>query len=229
MAETDGALSTLLNFISDSQHKLSKRAALVVILLFGLLFVDNYIGFSDYYAYQNKIEQITKIEALLQRSDLDSNMRKQLRAAENQILTRKSWIGQLPSLMSLMTSATSSRAIQANNPSSGKIIVVKQEAVKRNVYWHVGTSTWPLILLIIGFAIVPFAGERIEGGTIAAAILCIGALCVLAYALSILFLQIPILFGRPWLNYLLNSIISLALAFGVTMFFASFRKRSTTY
>ena len=177
----------------------------MVLLVAGVYLLDNYIGFSDFYGYEHKVEQVSKIESMLHRTDLDSTVRIQLKTLEKQILGRKSLFAYLPSFRSLITDTSISKPIQTQKAESAKII-----EVERSWRWHTVSSSWAIVLLMIGFLTYTIT-RKIDASAVGTLIVIEIFLIGIAYGISALLSLIPVLLGNPIYNYLLNFSLSFSM------------------
>jgi hypothetical protein len=74
----------------------------------------------------------------------------------------------------------------------------------RSRLWHTLSSSYSLILLIIVFAIVPFAEKKFIWNTFLGILILIIILAGFIWLFQFLFGLIPLIFNRPWINYVLN-------------------------
>jgi len=84
---------------------------------------------------------------------------------------------------------------------------VKAKPKTRSKLWHTISSTCALIFLIIVFAIFPFTEKKFSWNTFFGVILLILVLVGFIWLFQFLFGLIPVIWNRPWLNYILNIII----------------------
>ena len=140
-----------LNFITDSNRRLSSKAAIVILLLVSVVVLDNVTGFSYYYNKNRQLEQLEAIKILLSDSTLTTETRQKLVVLESHVLDRKSIIDYSLSFLkniSLASSKQSQNTIN-NNP---KII--------RNNIWFLLSTSGIYILTTILVVPVLFITDR---------------------------------------------------------------------
>lgn len=198
----------LVRMLFDDKHRLSFRAFILLSLIISLLVIDNYIGFSDYYNYEKKVAQIIQIETAIGNPRIDSATKVRLKRLETEIVERRSWLAYLPSLYSFAISKTSSRINQKTNPKSGKIIV---EEVKINPLYQLLSAGLPFTLVIVLAFLTAFFVDKIRLNTIIGFIAVMFIIQVPIALLAFVYSLIPIIDNRPYINYMINFVLSTAL------------------
>lgn len=89
-----GYFDAFVQFLLDEKRRLSSKAAVSVLIVVGILVVDNILGFSYYHSNNNKIDQLQKLNSILQDTKVDSttkvfatNLRSEV-IGRNNIFTR---------------------------------------------------------------------------------------------------------------------------------------------
>ena len=199
-------------FILDSNHKLSKRVAIVLAGLMLLIFLDRMFKFSDNYITTKKLEQVEKIEKLLESDKTDSLTKVRLRAIEITVLERQTAWNYLSDLYlftknlikrdknpTLNTNIAQENITKNNIPNSSSIT--------RSVLWHTISSSWILILLMFFFPFIPFIQyNKIQATDILVLIVLEIFLMILVFLFSTVFALIPT-FDNPFWNYVINFIL----------------------
>lgn len=88
----------ITEFFFDEDRRLSSKAALVMFIILGVLFVDNYLGFSYNYNTDRKIEQVEKINALIKDTSVDSTTKSFALNIRSEVINRKNSVDYLLSL-----------------------------------------------------------------------------------------------------------------------------------
>lgn len=130
----------ILNFITDSEKRLSARATVFIITIFTLLVVDNLIGFSYYYNKQRQLEQLKSITELLSDTTLNTETRARLITLRNQTFDRKNLIDYSLSFLKNIASIDNKQS-QSITKNDTKII--------RNNIWFLISSSGLYILVTI--------------------------------------------------------------------------------
>jgi hypothetical protein len=130
----------ILNFITDSEKRLSARATVFIIAICTLLIVDNLIGFSYYYNKQRQLEQLKSITELLADTTLTNDTRAKLVTLQTQTFDRKNIIDYSSSFLKNISS-TDNKQSQNTTKTDAKII--------RNNIWFLITSSGLYILVTI--------------------------------------------------------------------------------
>ncbi|MFN8415570.1 MAG: hypothetical protein U0U66_04480 [Cytophagaceae bacterium] len=65
-------LSHITEFLFDENRRLSSKAAVVVLIILAIFIVDNILGFSYYYSTDKKIEQVQKLNSIINNASTDS-------------------------------------------------------------------------------------------------------------------------------------------------------------
>jgi hypothetical protein len=130
----------ILNFITDSEKRLSARATVFIISICTLLIVDNLIGFSYYYNKQRQLEQLKSITELLADTTLTTDTRAKLVTLQNQTFDRKNIIDYSSSFLKNIAS-TDNKQSQNTTKADTKII--------KNNIWFLLSSSGLYILVTI--------------------------------------------------------------------------------
>lgn len=81
-----------IEYVLDEKKKISNRVALVIVIIISLFLIDNVLGFSYSYVNNNKIEQLSKLNAIINDTASDEvtvTISKELR---NEIIHRKNYL-----------------------------------------------------------------------------------------------------------------------------------------
>lgn len=84
-------LNVLLQFITDSRNRFTQRMSVVIIVLAGVVLTDNTFGFSYHYRMNAKIEELAKVNSIIQNPLSDSLTKTLALSWRQDMLTRKSW------------------------------------------------------------------------------------------------------------------------------------------
>ncbi|MGF7217942.1 hypothetical protein GGR92_004119 [Spirosoma lacussanchae] len=182
-------------FGSDKLKPLAKLWWALVVLL-GLLGIDYFFRFSDSYITNIKIEQIEKIESVLQNKALGNEARAELIRIEQSVINRQGFWDLSSDLASLIQSKINSTNAKSATKADTRPIR------KINVFWHYATSgAFFWLFILVSPLIALSSGTNKEGivGIIIFDIFCVCFALLLAYCLSF----VPILWD-PIVNYIIN-------------------------
>jgi len=113
-------------------------------------------------------------------------------------------------------------------PNNQKVITqtnekhqIQPKFKSRSQFWHTITSSFFLIVLMVGTFLVPFNEKQFNWSTIVTVIFMVGALAFFVWLFQYVLGLIPIIFNKPWINYILNFIIQsfILLFFGLILTF----------
>jgi hypothetical protein len=144
-------IDKILNFITDSNRRLSSKAAIGILALISVVVIDNVTGFSYYYNKNRQLEQLESIKILLSDSTLTTETRQKLVVLESHVLDRKSIMDYSLSFFKNI-SLTSSKPSQNTINNNGKII--------RNNIWFLLSTSGVYILTTIFVVPVLFITDR---------------------------------------------------------------------
>lgn len=196
-------LKTATDFFLSKDRRLSSKFGLVFTLAIGLLFSDYFFRFSDSYITKTKIEQIEKIEELLQKDSLGADAKKELTQIEKGVFQRKGFWDLVPSRASLISLIQ--RTINSQNAKSDTNNATKPIVIERDVFWHNITSGWIFWIVIIISPVLIFQ-NKLSGSTILSYLLADLLVAAIGYSFSYLFAFIPVL-GHPVVNYIVNALL----------------------
>ena len=187
------------NFFVDGQHAITKRLGVGLIVM-GLAFmIDDQVGITFFYATDKKIEQAQRLTTILSSDSIDTATRNQLKVLQLSILKRKGFISQS---WDFIRSAINSRTNQTASTNPTSII-----DVRLNIFLHVLSSSWLLLIVTaVGFVGL-LLQKRVGGYEIAGIVLLLAVIVAMVTLFAFAFSFIPVLFGNPSYNYLLNAVL----------------------
>ncbi|MBD0723901.1 hypothetical protein B6A10_01770 [Flavobacterium sp. L1I52] len=156
----------------------------------------------------NKIEKLESINNLKKIYKTDSLKIVELTELENCIYNRKHYSDRLRNLdlNQLNIFKKSDKTEIKRSVIKNKNITIKKPI--RSLFWMVLTSNYFFIIMIIGLIVMPFTGSvhrelKNVLGAISGIIIIIGII----YLITWIAYKIPLLWNRPYLNYILNLLI----------------------
>jgi hypothetical protein len=211
----------VFSFLIDSDQKSYKKYGLAIIIIFGLLLTDYFFRFSDSYIAEKKIEQIGKIQEIIKQDSLNVETKNELLKLQTQVIKRQVFWESLLDLISFFHSTISSpNAIKTipihTNPIIKKDSISKNmppiqvlgstssdgEKYKRSFAWHVLTSCWMVIFLMLVMPVLIFQKNH-NHITISALIANEILLIIVIIGYSFLLALMPV-YENPLLNYIIN-------------------------
>jgi len=203
-------LDSIFKFFTDKTKGLSHKAIFVILTITALVVIDNTLSFSYFFNTQNKIEQIQGLNKILNDTTLTSNERKEIQIIRKDIIFRSTWKDKTFNFISQIEFKS--------EPSDSTIKIDSEPVFERSYFWHFITSGWAFIIVMI---LMPFVGLFSEntsiGNLISILIILEPILYGMAWIFAKLFSLIPVLFGDPTYNYLVNIVLSSALTFLITL------------
>lgn len=197
--------TTLIGYLTDKNVKLSQRA--IIILLFSLfaLIIDNTLGLSYHYRVSNKIEELQKVDLMLQNNKTDTIIRYYTAYLRDEIIERKSLID----YFSFRDMSFNLKQIKTNNPAANAIAT---EPIKNEfkIYFYAG-----FMFYFIGFLMAWFClfGVKDQFSIIERIYLTIYAILTIGgcgYIFGLIFDLLP-MFGQDWkMNYAISVVVQIA-------------------
>jgi len=204
----DKLIDRLLKFFENKSLSFSLRTSIFIISVFVLTTCDYYFNITYDYHLSNKIEKLESIDNLKKIYKTDSLKLAELTKLENRIFRRTHYsdrlqnmdLSQIKIFKKSGTTEIKSPVVKNDNTTIKKTI--------RSLFWMVLSSSYFFVFTIIILLILPFTGaihREIKNilGSIAAIIIIIGIISLITWIAY----KIPLIWNRPYLNYILNFII----------------------
>jgi len=184
-------INEFVKFFTNSTHSYSSRLIGFIIVLSLLFFIDNMLGFSYYYNINQKINQIERIENIKKHINEDSELLKNLKSIERDVIRREN-------VLSKFTNLFTKESLNGQNNN-----------IYRSRILHTISSSFLFILLLI---LVPFflfyQEKRINSNFVLATIFSTITFAFLIWLFQHLLGFIPVIWGNPIYNYILNAIVN---------------------
>jgi ABC-type multidrug transport system fused ATPase/permease subunit len=192
----------ILDFLTDKSHRITTKATMVLAIILLLFILDNIFGFSFYYNTEKKLSQVKEINAILGDSNTTSKVRKELSHLRDDILSHRNLKDEAYIYFSNISFRTDF------SPTDHR----DEKMLRWNDAWHFGTASFAIIILMFVLIAGVFIDNTLSFGS-AIIILIFGeaVLLVLAWGMAKLLANIPIIWERPYLNYIVNVLINLVL------------------
>ncbi|PCH76007.1 MAG: hypothetical protein COB98_07425 [Flavobacteriaceae bacterium] len=199
-------LERILNFFENKSIPFRLRTSIFIISIFVLTTCDYYSNFTYDYHLSSKIEKLKSINDLKKIYKSDSLKLSELNELENRIFKRTHYSDRLRNLnLNQILKISDTTKIKSPVVKNDNTIINKPI---RSLFWMVLTSNYFFIILIITLIVLPFTGSvhrEIKNvlGSIAGVLIFIGVI----YFITWVAYQIPLIWDKPYLNYILNFII----------------------
>ncbi|MBX2828241.1 MAG: hypothetical protein KTR22_08765 [Flavobacteriaceae bacterium] len=196
-------LKHLIELIKDKTTSLGFKTALFFSIIGVIFLADNIIGFSYNYHLNNKLDQLEDIQSMKLTYKDDIVILNKILSLEKEILNRKHY-------SEILSNAF---VIDSND---NKIIVKSNE---RSIYWMVLSSNYALIVSFLVLLYLPLRGPIHRTG--ANLLGWFAMLVILGFIMTFLTwlaYVIPLLWGKPYLNYILNTILHIPIAYFIYWF-----------
>ncbi|MEQ8547131.1 MAG: hypothetical protein RIC03_04440 [Cyclobacteriaceae bacterium] len=214
-----------IRLFTDQDYSIKSKLVFVIILLGGVFFIDNILGFSFFYVNQQRINQLEKIEQLKKSSKENKPLVKLLEETEEEIINRQTVIDAFLELFSknklepsnthkisnldtalvvrndtltipVLTDSTKSKVIEK--------LANEPEDQYRSRLWHTLTSSYLLILVMFILPISGITQKPFRWPNFIGILFTSGIFAGLVWLNQFLLGLIPVLFNQPWINYILN-------------------------
>jgi hypothetical protein len=216
----------VINIFTDKTVNWTTKSATGIIIVLVLLFTNNIFDFVHSYRTNNKLEQLDKIRVLLQDTTLTDKQKTHFVSERQYILDHKTVLDYVHLFFRSFSKKISftNRKTEYNNSvidtakaTDSTIPLIKNEnsssSIKTKNYWlHFFSSNLTFILIILFATIQAYKQHRHQFWELVFAIFVVYFFSVLFFMFfSHLLDFIPVIFNRPWINYVLNFIIQLVI------------------
>ena len=202
-------LNSIFHFFTDKTKGLSYKATLILTTIVLIILIDNTLSFSYYYNTQRKIEQIDGLNKILSDTTLTDLEKDKLQNLRHNLIRRTTWKDRAWKLISEIK-------FKSENEENLKEPPKSQKEITRSYFWHYISSGWLFLLLAL---MMPFIGLKDKntslGTTLGILVIVEPIFLGIAWIYAKVFSFIPIIFGDPIYNYILNALMCL---FSVVMF-----------
>lgn len=194
--------TTIIKSLTDKTTKLSHKFLMLFALVISVIIIDNTLSFSKNYNNTKKTNQIEKLNNIIKDSTLTKSEIKQLKELRSNIISHKT-------LKDHIYDKYLSIKFKNEKTNTSKY---EADIKTRNYTVHFITSNWLLLLLMIVMVFVPFFSNEGSFNTMLLGVIFLefvffGLAWLCAKILSLL----PVIYGNPNLNYILNGLISIGI------------------
>lgn len=197
-------LSSLIRFLTDAEKNLITRIFTGVFIVILLIVIDNTLGFSYYYNNARKLEQVQKLNSIVQDTSLQESEIVYLGDLRRKIIYRETWKEQIENLVYNFEFKDSEKEL---NGSSSK---EEDEVIPMDPTWHFLTSSWFFLFLMVVVpfqAITEYKKQGTAFGAFFAFVVMEAILLLIAFGIAYLFSFLPRITVQPWPNYLINVVL----------------------
>ncbi len=142
----------IVAFYTDRTKKMSVKAGIAIIILIIIFFINDFSGFTYYYNINQKISNVEQINNVLSKNNLDYKTKQKLLNVQNEILNRKNVFEKTYDFISNVSFEV---PFQKNENTE-----IKQVDNSTNEIWHFVSSSWLLMILMLGFLIAVFMDKQ---------------------------------------------------------------------
>lgn len=204
-------IKELIKFVFDKTVKWTIRLYRLFIILFSLWFLNDTFHFLYSYRINNKLDQIQKITLLIADTTLNAKTRNNLIIERDYILNHKTTLDHFSSFLNsspLKISLTRHKTLLNNSTKTAQTNKDVNTSVIKNYWLHFLFSNFFLIIIMIIVPIQYLKNNRQPFFTTAFAIIILWFFTYLfCLLIAYLFDFIPVLFSRPWINYIVDFIL----------------------
>ena len=217
-------IDNILNFITDSKKRLSKRATIFILTIASILIFDNIIGFSYYYNSNRKLEQLDVISKLLEKQTLSENSKSELKKIELETINRQDFIDYSLSFLLSMSST--------NNNKSQIITNTETKTIRNNIWFLISSSGIYILVTILIVPVLLLTDRKTSFLKLLASVIMFSIVMFFTSAFNYwLFGEIipDELFGSWIWNYIVNFIIQIGLLVGLYYATKTIEKTTASY
>ena len=198
-------LNSVFNFFTDKSQRLSRKAIFIIGGIILLIVIDNTLSFSYYYNTEKRIEHIQGINKIVNDTTLSKQEIAELKKLRKTLISRTTWKDETYRMIS---------EIEFKSEPNEIAEVPKEIIHERSYFWHFVSSGWIFLFAMIIMPFVGLADKKTPLGTTFGILLVIIPMFYgIAWLFAKVFSFIPVLFGNPILNYILNGILSFLILF----------------
>ena len=200
----DNTLFKISDFIFNKSVKAYQKILTFFIIVLSLVYLDNITGFTNHYDNSRKLTEIKTINEILQTDSLNLSDRTELKRIRSEIINDWDINDYIKNQSSKVFFNINIKKYNATNISANPI---------RNIYLEIISTNWFILFLFLflpPFLIVKRKDFDFSTKKFIAMILAIESLLfVVGFILFYILSLIPTIFGKPWINYILNFSITL--------------------
>lgn len=197
-------LKHIIDLLKDKATSIGFKTALFFSIIGVIFLTDNFIGFSYNYHINNKLEQLEKIQSLKTYYQNDISNLKNIEGLEEEILNKRHYKDAFTNVFTIKSKDTP--------------IAVKR--YERSILWMFLSSNYGLIIAFFILLFLPLKGVvHRTGENLLGLFAMLVILVFIMWFLTWLAYLIPLLWGKPYLNYALNLILHIPIAYFIYWFY----------
>ena len=202
------SIDHFVNFLFDEKRKLSSKATVVLFVILAVIVIDNILGFSFSFSTDKKIEQVQKLNIMLQDSATDSTTKIFVLKTRSEIMERKNIVVKALSILYSNKQIDTLRTTSINHPQISKD---QNQAKKSNFWFNTSASGLYFICSILMIPVFIFSDKKTPLSQRLATGIAITISCALIGLFFIWILSfIPQIATSTWVwNYILNSLFQI--------------------
>lgn len=186
----DNSIKTLFSFLISKDEKIGTKLLFSFFILILILLLNNVFGFSFFYNSEKKIDQLTKINTVLQDSTLEPDFKNKVLQLREDIVNRKNVFEYFSTLK--IRKSTSKSTIEYLDSNKHLIL-------------NFISSSWYFIFIIIAFVFKSFKERDFDFIQLIISLFFGLILFGAGLASSYLTNLIPIIYSKAiWINYIVN-------------------------
>ena len=201
-------INKFLGLFYDKTTSLSHKLSYLIIFSFAIFIVEYHFDFTYNFYLNNKIEQLNNLNDLKTVYSKDSLKIKELTQIENRVLERTHYSDFLRnlSLNDFNVFRKTDKPNEINSVNNKDLTIINKPI--RSRFWMIVSSNYVLILIFILMLFLPITHKRHrKGDDLAGLIAALIIIFVLTLIITWISFQIPLIYGKPLYNYILNVII----------------------
>lgn len=222
-------INDFINFLGDKSLTLSKKTILIVSIVFIVVVVDFWFGFSFNYSLNQRLNQIEKIELIKSNFNLPDSLNNQLGDIEFKIIYKKDYLNFLlwnfnkinngkslntnkvePDTSSMIGSTQDSTSIRESPTIKSK----SETYSKRKFFLDLVSSSYIFLLILIILPFIPLTQKENIANSYIGVIVIMIVIIGFTIVNYLLYSLIPTL-SKPWINYLFNAILHFSIVYSI--------------
>lgn len=202
-----GDIKDIFELFLDRSKSLSQRAAFFIILVSLAFLVDYCFNISYSFYITNKLNNLESVNRLKTIYQSDTVQFQKLLIVENKLLNKQHYFEFLSRQLSRIDFISSK--VPETNHQINSVNNIPNNTI-RSRFWMMFTSSFFLVIFFLLFVFFPiYNKDKQDRNTILGWIAALIVISVLIVVITWTAYQIPVLFGNPLWNYILNFIIHL--------------------
>lgn len=205
-----------INLFNDKSTSLSKKISYLIVLIALISITESHFDFSYNYFLNNKLEQLKIINDLKITYKNDLIQFKKLESLENEIIEKEHYSFFLKNVYIKSLNFISKYSNKVETVPKIKKEITKINKPLRSVFWMTLSSNYFLILTFIIAIFLPVSkDEHRKGSGLIGLVAGLIIISIFIFIITLISYQIPLIYNKPYLNYILNVLIHFGFLFGI--------------